>query len=364
MNYYEEYGLDPSATSDEIRQAHKRLALVFHPDRFQEEETRRLAELQMKRFNGMYAVLSDARRRQQYDMTLAGGGLPGVAVSEATEAGAAAWPQSARPKQAYRNYFWAVAALVAMLALHWYSPPVVGARKPQAPAREIVRPAPGDYGGSSTAYTPGRSEPRDQAGAERRIQAENRKLRRELETAEAQRDHALAELARLRTQHPPAIHDPPREDTGPPRVAALETPPVRLEAPAAPVAALEHRVAPPLSSTWLYIPRPVEQPSREMYPPEHIEVSITEENGRIRGRYWARYRIADRAISPEVFFRFEGEVNSEGRYGWIGRGGSRGEVRLRVTGDDMLEVSWLASELGKQMGLGSGQALLVRDRAR
>jgi curved DNA-binding protein CbpA len=44
MNYYEELGLKPSASAEEIRQAYRELARLLHPDQHQEEGLRRAAE--------------------------------------------------------------------------------------------------------------------------------------------------------------------------------------------------------------------------------------------------------------------------------------------------------------------------------
>jgi len=47
MNYYEELGLDPGATSDEIKRAYKRLTRLLHPDHQQDPELRDTAEATM-----------------------------------------------------------------------------------------------------------------------------------------------------------------------------------------------------------------------------------------------------------------------------------------------------------------------------
>ena len=70
MNFYEEFGLSPSASAEEIAQAHKRLARLLHPDQLQDEDLRRLAECQMKRLNAIYAVLSDPQQRLAYPLAV------------------------------------------------------------------------------------------------------------------------------------------------------------------------------------------------------------------------------------------------------------------------------------------------------
>src|SRR5690242_7663026 len=70
MNYYEELGLSPSASAEEIRQAYKSVARLVHPDRQSDAHLRKMAELQMTRLNDILAVLSDPVRRERYDVAL------------------------------------------------------------------------------------------------------------------------------------------------------------------------------------------------------------------------------------------------------------------------------------------------------
>jgi hypothetical protein len=98
-----------------------------------------------------------------------------------------------------------------------------------------------------------------------------------------------------------------------------------------------------------------------LYPPEYIEAVIALESGTLRGRYRARYLVTDLAVSPEVLFRFEGAPGPDSAsLTWVGAGGSRGEVQLRLLSDDSLEVKWIATEMGRNLGLASGTAVLVR----
>jgi len=133
-------------------------------------------------------------------------------------------------------------------------------------------------------------------------------------------------------------------------LAAFTSPPARHEATSA---------ASGLAGTWLYVPPRVPERQELLYPPEYIELRITEEPSLLFGRYRARYRVTDRTLWPEVSFEFEGRRAQE-TYGWRGAYGGRGEVRLKRLGADRLEVSWWASKLGEQFSLASGTAVLVR----
>jgi curved DNA-binding protein len=63
-DYYETLGVQRSATPDELKQAFRRLALKYHPDKNPGDSS---AEERFKDLNEAYAVLSDPEKRKQYD---------------------------------------------------------------------------------------------------------------------------------------------------------------------------------------------------------------------------------------------------------------------------------------------------------
>jgi hypothetical protein len=96
-----------------------------------------------------------------------------------------------------------------------------------------------------------------------------------------------------------------------------------------------------------------------VYPPEYIELRLTEQGEVLRGSYRARYLVSDQPISPVVTFRFEGKASEE-EWEWQGAGGARGRVKLRLKSRGTLELQWFATEMGTQLSLGSGNATLLR----
>ena len=63
-DYYEILGVDKSDTQQHIKEAYRKLALQYHPDRNQGNPA---AAAKMKEINESYAVLSDSQKRRQYD---------------------------------------------------------------------------------------------------------------------------------------------------------------------------------------------------------------------------------------------------------------------------------------------------------
>lgn len=63
-DYYKILGVDPQAGPQDIKDAFRRLALRYHPDRNQDNPE---ATARMKAVNEAYAVLSDPAKRKEYD---------------------------------------------------------------------------------------------------------------------------------------------------------------------------------------------------------------------------------------------------------------------------------------------------------
>jgi len=63
-DYYKALGVEKSATPDEIKKAFRKLAVKYHPDRNPGDKA---SEDKFKEINEAYAVLSDAKKKEEYD---------------------------------------------------------------------------------------------------------------------------------------------------------------------------------------------------------------------------------------------------------------------------------------------------------
>lgn len=63
QDHYEVLGVPPDASTEDVREAYRRLAFRYHPDRNQAGGDERMA-----RINEAYSILSDPLRRKAYDI--------------------------------------------------------------------------------------------------------------------------------------------------------------------------------------------------------------------------------------------------------------------------------------------------------
>jgi DnaJ-class molecular chaperone len=64
IDYYKTLGVDKNASPEEIKKAFRKLAVKYHPDRNPNDKT---AEDRFKEINEAYAVLSDPKKKEEYD---------------------------------------------------------------------------------------------------------------------------------------------------------------------------------------------------------------------------------------------------------------------------------------------------------
>jgi hypothetical protein len=330
MNYYEEFGLRPDASPEEIRQAYRSLARLLHPDQQPDEGLRRLAEAQMRRVNASHDTLADPARRQQYDMGL----------SQALMLAGCNPPYAARRASSYRDAGLVVVGIAAA-SLYW-----------QLASRPTAVPIPSQPAAMAERTDNARQLP---------VSPVNRRRARTQSEPAARRSAAIEAPAR------PTIPDLPPlalvEPTGGFVAADLALPPVK-PVPAQAAASIEQVVsedAPRLGGTWVYVRPRLLSSQRSLYPADYVETIILEEGAIVRGRYRARYDVADRPISAEVSFRFEGRAEAGGAsLRWTGAGGAEGEAKLELLSRNSMRLDWVATTLGTQLGLASGTAVLTR----
>ena len=63
-DYYEVLGIQKGASGDEVKTAYRRLAKKYHPDMNKDDPS---AHEKFKEINEAFSVLSDAKKREQYD---------------------------------------------------------------------------------------------------------------------------------------------------------------------------------------------------------------------------------------------------------------------------------------------------------
>jgi hypothetical protein len=326
MDHYEELGISPSASNEEIRQAYKNLARILHPDQHQGGEQKRLAECQMKRLNGVVGVLTDPVLRAQYDRGVQLPPIPSAVLKQPV----------GRVAPRLSTWLWVATAAIGACAVMWYLRHNSGS----AGGPRVIVQAEGavSHTPAAAARAPGISKTRARRKRLRAVEA----VRKPGESSAWQKGRRRAAV--IEALPPPSLVEVEIQ----PIEAAFSLPSI-MEAPLG-----------RFGGTWEYVP-PASPPDKRLYPPEFIETVIEEASGALRGRYRARYDVANRAIFPEVDFRFEGRAGPEGAtLHWVGEGDSSGEVQLNLLSGSAMKVTWKATSLGSRFGLSSGTAVLVR----
>ena len=70
ITFYEELGVAPNASPEEIRDAFRLFVRLLHPDQQTDPQLKEIAEKEMRKLNRIHAVLSDPERRRRYDQRL------------------------------------------------------------------------------------------------------------------------------------------------------------------------------------------------------------------------------------------------------------------------------------------------------
>ncbi len=347
MTFYEELGVPPDAPQDSIREAYRNVARLLHPDAQTNPVLKESAEVQMKRINHLYETLADPERRRRYDQELAGPSeRPGAIIIQAPAA-----PKSLQGNKR-GTYVWLAASAICATFVLW-----LATRESSEPA--VYPPPPsGLSSGAPSSLRKVAAAILPNTNSDRQRDGEIVRLRAELAAAYADRERLLKQIAILGAPKPspgPLMPSPA------PLVAQVVPMDIPMSARTELPAYARPAVKPRWSGLWAYSHPRTENTNKSLFPPEFIEASISEENGRIRGQYHARFEVSPARISPDVDFHFDGMISGmAGRYSWTGTGGAKGEVQLRLISDTTLEIVWSATELGSSMGLASGTAVLNR----
>jgi curved DNA-binding protein CbpA len=350
ITFYEELGVAPDASHEEIRDAFRLFVRLLHPDQQTDPQLREIAEQQMRKLNRVYAVLSDPESRRSYDEVLDG------AFSQPLILDSSPSPEMRR---LIARVGWAGAIVLSAGLLVW----LAYDNTPGTASRAS------DPSAVPVATTASAALAADQPAADRDSDASRVfQLRSQLKAALVERDAAISELTKLRgSAETPQSGSPwPLEGTEP------KSPLTMTELPAAPklpvlanttLPRIERPAPRHFAGFWFYAKPPEGQTNKNqsLYLPEYIEATILEDNGMIHGRYRSRFVIADRAISPDVDFTFSGTPGgTQSTCQWTGAGGAKGDLTLKLTSENSMRIDWVASELGSQQGLGSGTAVLTR----
>jgi curved DNA-binding protein CbpA len=363
VNFYDELGVARSASTDEIRQAYKTLARLVHPDQCADEKLRSLAEIQMKRLNQIVALLADPEERRRYDAALEAKPLVPIPEPAHRPQHVLIW------EKARAAWVWVLAAGIGVAGLMFFLPRDAGNQTVLPPSEEPRGQT--SRSPKPTAQPRVKADPQPAGESEAALLAELRATRRELEQLRQEQAREPGPDRQTATRRGPAPSKP-----APAKVAAQMTEPSYVVPPTT------QRVLPPpeppayevrapkqpvhrFEGHWFYVRGSQQPKTNGLYPPEYIELRLTEDSGTLRGRYQARYHVPDQAISPEVAFEFEGPSNAPSvQLPWKGPGRAAGDVTLKLVSDTSIEVSWRANRLSDQLGLTAGKAILVRELVR
>jgi hypothetical protein len=342
MDYYEELGIHPDATTGEIREAYKLAVRLVHPDKQLDPRLKKLAECQMKRLSDVVAVLVNPRERARYDAGLARGMRP---KRVALLAGAS------RPEllqSALRHWFWVLLGSMAMGTGVWYV--LAGAAEtpagiaPVESARAAAQPAV--------------------------AQGERTTVRKRPERVAATTDTGRMGATLPERETPTEEPQPSMTATAPIAMPPAWTPTLlaKPEAGVAPVEQTEqpggvrNGESPRFAGEWLFAAAAQGEERAGTYPARYVELRLREAGGTLAGDYRAVHRMLGKAISPEVAFRVSGESpqGTTAKLGWQSTGGAKGELELTLRSPDQLQVTWWTTQFGKQEALSSGMAVLMR----
>lgn len=327
LTHYADLGLHPAASGEEIHEAYLNLVRLLHPDLQREPAMKRSAESQMQRVSRAYAVLSDPERRRQYDVSLAPNAAERPEEPAALKRSAGRWRA-----RALITIGWLICAFSGIVGIGWYFSQQAG--EPAAPAQVNAAPAPPVAATRAPAAPNPAPAAADAADATPDLDA----LRSELASAKIARDRALDQTV-LQAKELDFLTN--RVLNGPPRPLAGSS---------------------RFSGVWV-LPASKVAPVVSAFTPESVDLIMAERGDALQGRYRARYPSMGVPEPPMVHFYFEGKCqNDMANAAWTGEGGSKGEIQLRLTSDNTVQLVWSVTEQASQTGPATGTVALVRKR--
>lgn len=350
MTIYDELGLTPDATDEQIRQAHRQLVKLLHPDLQQDPELRKIAQLQLMRINRMVEQLLHSSRSS----VVVSSELPritGTTLPQALSVSAVhrAWQKRERAWKQIALLSCGVAA-VALLAFALPEPPIRSQATVPPPVSTTTAKTPRNDASESANVRVPRVAVGD--SAQRTSARESSQEMPDVELPLADRPGAQGSGGSVGQDAPPLVADEAEELTPAPTVATAKPAPPKQD----------------LHGVWLYAGDPGPVAPSKLYPPEYIELRLTQEpDGTLSGEYRGRYAVTDLAISPSIAFRFREKNPNLSAVVWSGARGSSGTVSLQLVRPDLLQVVWKTTtsasaqaEGGTQLSYGA--ATLIRRR--
>ena len=371
MTYYEELGIDKTASPSEIQAAYRVLVRLFHPDVQTDLRVKAAADVQLRRINEIVRTLVDPRSRGKYDESLSAGAL----TVEPAMLHKNVRPPSVIEKKRVSGslvYWWGLGVTVAVLSV-WtvFSPntqltgspsggtqpaAVAGANEgAQTPrAAEVVR----KQTHRRESKKDGEQDPRQPAAQE--------------QTETKQTKAATAEnwwsIPRLPKQSSTAIILLPANS--PDTIAGVSIEPARVgPASSASIQSPQQKTSAPkaeLEGLWLLKEGTAGPVKANVFPVYYAELDLHDKNGVLEGHYRALHEVRDQAISPEVKFNVRGAMRDELplKLSWTSPDGSSGEAELSVPSPESLKMNWWATKFADRLALTSGSALLIRNGRR
>jgi curved DNA-binding protein CbpA len=351
MNHYEELAVAQDASVEEIHQAYRALARLLHPDSQSDPKLKSAAERQMIRLNEILAILADPEKRRKYNESL---------CQKLTVFETAPLPPLASSLPLRRQLPWILAACILVGVGIWY---LRSNESGDAPADR------GPASSTGRSVQPAQTGPSESTPPIRGSRLHNRSPARPKASLPPEDFNPVENSAPGEPAH--RLPDPGESVAAVPRMAVKAEPPAPLQqtvpsTPAQSQRAAEQPSGPAFAGHWFYALGAHDAQTPGMYPPEFIEFFLSEEQGVLTGRYWARYRIPDKPVSPEVQFRVSGTPQKEDitTLKWVSDDGANGQMKVVLRGSNSMEVTWWTTAFGRQTALTSGTAVLVRQQAR